>query len=195
MRNYSPTEQKYDISMKAVLTLLTGLGLTLAAHAYDPLGETEKNDYVEPDAWREGAVEIPHSFNPEDLQRFSVKGESDLFDYAIERQSLLTGNDGVTRFTVVIQSTRGAVNTSYEGLRCGHREYKVYAYGSGQGLTPLPGSDWQPIPKSSSDYRAILYEDLICNLLTGQPNPPDAVFQAMRSDRQVDAPFINNGRD
>jgi hypothetical protein len=182
--------------MKALLTHLLCLSAIGAAHAYDPLENQDNVDYAPPtEAWREVAITLPMAFDPNDLQRFSLRGNNDRFTYAIERKSLHTGDDGVSRFIVVIRSNQGAVNSSYEGLRCGHRAYKVYAYGSGQGLTPLNGTDWQSIPKGASDYRAILYEDLICNLLTGQPNPPDAVFQAMRNDRLVNAPFINSGRD
>ncbi|MGD8910006.1 MAG: CNP1-like family protein, partial [Chromatiales bacterium] len=156
----------------------------------------DSNDYAPPtEQWREEAITLPETFDPDDLQRFTLKGDNDRFTYAIERKSLRTGDDGVSRFIVVIRSNQGAVNSSYEGLRCGHREYRVYAYGSGQGLTPLSGTLWQPIPKGASDYRAILYEDLICNLLSGKANPPNAVFQAMRNGHQVNTPFFNSGRD
>lgn len=182
--------------MKSLLALFLSLCAFSGAHAYDPLAVDEKTGYVPPEeSWKEDAVTVPEQFDPQDLQPFTLKGDSDRFDYAIERKSLHTGVDGVTRFVVVIRSDQGAVNSSYEGLRCGHREYKVYAYGSGQGLTPLHGSEWQPIPRSTDGYRAILYNDLICNLQTGRPNPPDSVFSSMRSSRWVDAPFINSGRD
>ncbi|MEJ2394651.1 MAG: CNP1-like family protein [Candidatus Thiodiazotropha sp.] len=182
--------------MKALYTLILSLGLVAASHAYDPLETDEKIEYTPTDdAWQEAQVTVPEHFDPDDLQSFTLKGSNDRFEYAIERNSLHTDDDGVSRFLVVIRSSQGAVNSSYEGLRCGYREYKVYAYGSGKGLTPLPGSEWQSIPKASSDYRAILYEDLICNLLTGQANPPDAVFQAMRSNQPVTTPFIHSGRE
>lgn len=181
--------------MKSLLALFISLCAVSGAHAYDPLADDDKNDYVPPEAWKETLVKAPKQFDPDDLQPFILKGATDRFNYAIERKSLTTSDDGVTRYLLVIRSEQGAVNSSYEGLRCGHREYKVYAYGSGQGLTPLSGSEWQPIPKGASDYRAVLYEDLICNLQTGQANPPNAVFNAMRSKHQVDTPFISSGRD
>jgi hypothetical protein len=178
---------------KFLIQLLFGFCVIGAVHAYDPLDTEDRTDYVEPDEqWQEDAVTVPEQYDPDDLQPFTIKDASDRFSYAIERKSLVSGNDGVARFLVVIRSRRGAVNSSYEGLRCGHREYKVYAYGSGQGLIPSPDSEWQPIPKSARDYRATLYEDLICNLTTGAPNPSNAVLQAMRGNRRVDAPFVNS---
>jgi hypothetical protein len=140
-------------------------------------------------------VEIPTGFDPEDLQPFSVRGSQDRFAYAIERSSLRSGQDGVVRFLLVIRSEKGAVNSSYEGLRCGHRQSKVYAYGVGSGLSPMPVPQWQEIPKSATGYKVALYEDLLCNLSTGQPNPPDAVFQAMRSGHRVDTPYLPSGPD
>jgi hypothetical protein len=181
--------------MKALFTLLLTLCILGSAFAYDPLAKEELNDYIPPEEWQEGSVEIPDAFDPEDLQPFTVNGSQDRFEYAIERGSLQAGRDGVVRFLLVIRSTRGAVNSSYEGLRCGHRQSKVYAYGSGSGLSPLPAPQWQEIPKTSSGYQAILYEDMLCSLSTGLPNPPDAVFQAMRSDRKVNTPFLPGGSD
>ena len=181
--------------MKAVFTLTLWLGVSLAVQAYDPLKDKDKIDYTPPaEEWREAVVDIPSAFDPNDLQCFTLKGRNERFDYAIERKSLHTADDWVTRFIVVIRSQSGAINSSYEGLQCGHRRYKVYAYGSGEGMTPTPDPEWQPIPKGASDYRAILYEDLICNMQTGQPNPPEAVFQAMRDDRKVDASYIGRGQ-
>jgi hypothetical protein len=166
------------------------------AQAYDPLGDDDRNDYVPPEEeWHEIAVDIPETFDPANLQSFAVDDVNHRFEYAIDRGSLKTGDDGVTRFILVIRSDQGAINSSYEGLRCGHREYKVYAYGSGQGLTPITAGDWQTIPRSNRDYRAVLYEDLICSLTTGQANPPAAVFQAMRSERRVDRPFLDHGHE
>jgi hypothetical protein len=181
--------------MKALLTLLFFLCPMGLVQAYDPLAVEEKSDYVPPKPWQEDPVSVPESYDTDDLQAFTLQGDTDRFDYAIERKSLHTGEDGVTRFVIVINSRQGVSNSSYEGFRCGEREYKVYAYGSGRGLTPSPGGEWQPIPKTSGDYRAVLYDDLICNLLSGQANPPAAVFQAMRSGRKVATPFINSDRE
>jgi len=182
--------------MKLLITALTLLCISAGAQAYDPLADDDNNNhnYRPEKEWIEGEVSVPKQFDANDLQSFTLKSGDDGFYYAIERQSLQTGNDGVTRFLVVIRSRRGAVNSSYEGLRCGHREYRVYAYGGGQGLTPTVGTEWTPIPKGSDDYRATLYEDLLCNLQTGKPNPPETVFRAMQQDRLA-SPFANFGHD
>ncbi|MCU7842404.1 MAG: CNP1-like family protein [Candidatus Thiodiazotropha sp. (ex Monitilora ramsayi)] len=180
--------------MKPASVLLLFLILCSDLQAYDPLDKEERNDYVAPvENWQEETVEIPKHFSEDNLQSFTVPDPNSRFQYFIERDSLRTGGDGVTRFLLVIRSNRGAVNSSYEGLRCGLREHKTYAYGDGEKLTPMPGAEWEAIPKGG-EYRTILYEDLICNLLTGKPNPPDAVFRAMRDNQLVNTPFIGSER-
>jgi hypothetical protein len=131
-------------------------------------------------AYTEAAVEIPQNIDLNDLQEFQVSANNPRFRYYIERGSLYTGEDMVTRFVVVIRSRSGVTNSSYEGLRCGERLFKTYAYGSADKLFPASEASWQTIPKGEPDnYHATLYDDLICNLLTGRSNQPDAVFRAM----------------
>jgi hypothetical protein len=180
--------------MNKLAGLLTLLLLPGVLWAYNPLkDETDSHDYVPEEEWHEGEVDIPQSFNDEDLQSFRVDEQDTRFSYFIERASLHTGEDFVTRYVLVIRSSQGAINSSFEGLRCGYRQYKVYAYGNADKLTPMPGSDWQAVPKgASADYRTRLYDDLICNLQTGHANPPAAVFKAMRDNKRVNTPFLSN---
>lgn len=162
--------------------------ITPALHADNILME---DSYANPDwqpeePFKEAEVKIPEGINLDDLQEFQVGADEPHFRYYIERSSLKTSTEGVTRFVVVIRSHSGATNSSYEGLRCGEREYKVYAYGGANKFFHAPDSEWQTIPMDeSTDYRAALYDDLICNLLTGQTNPSDAIFGAMRDNRSL----------
>ncbi|MET0089009.1 MAG: CNP1-like family protein [Candidatus Thiodiazotropha sp.] len=136
--------------------------------------------------WKEGEVKLPEKVHQDALQAFEVGAGKQQFEYLIDTTSLETGADGVTRFLLVIRSRSGVDNSSYEGFRCRERLYKVYGYGDANKLFPASDTDWQLIPKDeSTDYRAALYDDMICNLLTGKPNDPDEVFRAMRSHRRV----------
>jgi len=180
--------------MKKRAGALTLLLLSTNLWAYDLLkDETDNSNYVPEEAWHEGVVEVPQTFDAEDLQSFTVDDRDTRFSYFIERGSLKTGEDLVTRYLLVIRSSQGALNSSYEGIRCGHRQYRVYAYGNADKLTPTPGSEWQSVPKGdSADYRTRLYDDLICNLQTGTANSPVEVFRAMRDNTQVYTPFFVN---
>jgi hypothetical protein len=136
--------------------------------------------------FKEDKTTLPEKIDLDDLQEFQVSADNPRFNYYLERGSLQTGTDGVTRFVVVIRSQTGATNTSYEAFRCGERLHKVYAYGSADKFFATTQTEWQTIPKDeSTDYRAALYDDLVCNLLTGVSNPPDAIFRAMRDNRTL----------
>ncbi|MES9969320.1 MAG: CNP1-like family protein [Candidatus Thiodiazotropha sp.] len=149
--------------------------------------DTSDDVFWQPKApFKEQKTTLPEKIDMDDLQEFQVGADDPRFKYYVERGSLLTGGDKVTRFVVVIRSHSGATNTSYEAFRCGERLSKVYAYGSEEKLFPATGTEWQAIPKDeSTDYRAALYDDLICNLLTGVSNPPEAVFRAMGENRTL----------
>ncbi|MCU7906759.1 MAG: CNP1-like family protein [Candidatus Thiodiazotropha sp. (ex Epidulcina cf. delphinae)] len=182
--------------LKAYLIALIALLLPPAAQARDILMDDPQTEpqWVKPTpAWQEGEVETPERVDPNDLQEFQVDAKGERFRYFIERGSLKTHDDGVTRFALVIRSTSGAVNSSYEGFRCREREYRVYAYGGAERLVPAANSEWLPIPKDeSTDYRAALYDDLLCNLLTGRPNRPAAVIRAMQGNRRLNSDHIRN---
>jgi hypothetical protein len=135
---------------------------------------------------KEEKTALPEKIDMEDLQAFQVGANDPRFQYYVERGSLRTGGDKVTRFVVVIRSRSGVTNTSFEAFRCGDRQFKVYAYGSDNKFFAVKEPQWQTIPKNElTDYRAALYDDLICNLLTGQSNPPEAVFRAMSENRTL----------
>jgi hypothetical protein len=150
----------------------------------DPLPEP---DFIEPEKrWLEEDVQVPSKIDADDLVAFQVGAKDTRFQYYVERGSIQHDDDGAVRFTLVIRSKTGTANSSYEGFRCGERLYKVYAYGGGETLTPISGSNWETIPKDkSTDYRATLYDDLLCNLQFGKPNPVEKVIQAMRNNHLV----------
>jgi hypothetical protein len=150
---------------------------------------------VEKKPWLEGEISLPGDFKEENLQEFKVdQNLNDHFRYFIDRSTLQTAEDGVTRFLVVIRSETGAVNTSYEGIRCGKRENKIYAYGTQDGLQLLLKPAWKRITKSGQgNYQNTLYSNMICNLNTGKPNPPKVVFRAMHIGKSVEhTPFIED---
>ncbi|MEN8180212.1 MAG: CNP1-like family protein [Pseudomonadota bacterium] len=159
----------------------------------DEHDNTIRNDLVEK-KWKEGEISLPDQYEDKNLQEFQMDNPSGDFRYFIDGGSLQTSEDGVSRFTLVIRSKNGVDNSSYEGIRCGEREYRVYAYGSKQGFKMMPGSDWKHISKSGyENYRHVLYNDLICNTNTGEANPPVAVLRAMKHNAKAqNSPFIQD---
>ena len=85
--------------------------------------------------------------------------------FYVDRNSISVGPDRVVRFSAVIKSASGALNTSYEGMRCKTSEYKVYAYGIKNGeWTKARDSQWRRIERSSVDFRFTLYKDYFCDI-------------------------------
>jgi hypothetical protein len=175
---------------------LLGLLLTVSSPArdrpfIDEPDNTIRDDLVEKE-WKEGEVEIPTHYTEKALQEFEPPHSSGNFRYYLDAGSLQTGKDGVTRFILVIRSRNGVDNSSYEGMRCGEREYRVYAYGGKDGFMPMPTSDWRRIKKTGHEnYRHFLYNDIICNTNTGKANQPAAVLRAMQLGRKVkSSPFL-----
>ena len=66
--------------------------------------------------------------------------------YFVDTTSIKIGEDGVIRFSLVIKSSAGALNVSYEGIRCVTRERKVYALGRDDKTWAQPRvSEWQKL--------------------------------------------------
>jgi hypothetical protein len=85
--------------------------------------------------------------------------------YYIDRDSISIGSDRVVRYSTVIKSSSGAINTSYEGMRCKTSEYKIYAFGTNRGeWSNVPDIQWRKIPRLSPDFRFALYKDYFCDI-------------------------------
>jgi hypothetical protein len=94
--------------------------------------------------------------------------------YADFTNLVVDGRDLVTRTWLVVRSTQGAYNGTYEGIRCATKEYKVYAYANPTRNKPLrvakfPG--WREIRANS--YREELARDYLC--AGTLPRSPDQV--------------------
>jgi hypothetical protein len=146
-----------------------------------------KAPFVEPPAWKEEVPELPAY--PEDDRLLELPASLPGYDFHvfIDPDSLYVGGDRVVRYTLVILSSSGVRNISYEGLHCGKREYRRYAYGSGDAWFPIQASPWQRVRDSGMDhYRHVLYWDYLCNpsrtnldataMLRSIRNPPGPVF-------------------
>jgi hypothetical protein len=155
--------------------------------------EDNRFEHLEEKELPENPVSLPGAEGGRlNLQEFQAENGDSPFRYFIDRNTLTTSDDGITHYLLVIRSRSGVDNTSYEGMRCGLRLYKVYAYGGPNGLKMLKKPAWRQIPLSgNNNYRNILYKDLLCNLSTGRPNSPETVFRAMAQGGRVESPLIN----
>lgn len=116
-------------------------------------------------AWEEIAASLPPYPKNENLVPFEVSSAT-ANKYMIDVVSLSVGKDGVVRYTVVVESPRGARTISFEGLRCDTAERKIYAFGQADGKwTENKRAAWEGIKtRSLLSYHKPLYEDFFCDL-------------------------------
>ena len=82
--------------------------------------------------WVEVQTQLPAKPEDADLVGFLVSGATS-YRFAIDARSLSIGTDGVFRYTLVAISAQGVRNVSYEGIRCGADQRKIYATGRTDG--------------------------------------------------------------
>lgn len=156
------------------------------------VAESERLLLDEPDAdsayqgaersWQEEAVTLPPLPETDDLIAFKVDEPVKRFRYYIDAASLSLGGDEVLRFSLVIESRKGARNVSYEGLRCSAKQYKVYAYGDGRGqFHAVRRPAWQRI-NDTSPYRQQLLRNYLCDQqgMYVRPLEPAVIIQNLQ---------------
>jgi hypothetical protein len=84
--------------------------------------------------------------------------------YYIDAANLLVGEDRIIRYAVVIQTSGGATNITYEGIRCQGFEQRLYATGyPGKGWVESRQSNWTPISRGRvNEYQSFLYAEYFC---------------------------------
>jgi hypothetical protein len=160
--------------------VLTMLAVSIAAHAQSRF-EEDFNDAEKP--WQEISIQLPAFPVEKNLIPFYVSPTTTL-KFAIDSQALTIGSDGVVRYILVSKSASGAENISYEGIRCGTSEVKLYALGHKDGTWARSRRDkWQPIVEQTTNRQhAALKYDYFCSdkIIAGSV---EEILDRMRSRR------------
>ncbi len=168
-----------------LLLALLSQPLFAAGPFYDEVEDTYQYTGDDTVLWQEQSSELPALPKEEDLLPFDVNESKRRFNYAIDRTSLSAGEDGVMRFSLVIESKSGVKNSSYEGIRCSTKEYKVYAYGSKKQFKAVRKPVWRRIlPRNL--YHLALYRDYLCHSLGAviQPLPPEQAIKSILTQQR-----------
>jgi CNP1-like family len=115
--------------------------------------------------WTENKVDtLPPLPQASNLLPFNVSQNTPL-TFAIDRDSLTVGDDGVIRYTIVVTSPAGARNVNYEGIRCDTYEWRLYA-GINEDQNAWDrtvAGDFRRIENGELNaYHAALYQDYFC---------------------------------
>ena len=143
---------------------------------------------VTPPPWKEDVTQLPNY--PDNARLLDLPADLPGYDFQvfIDPASLTVGGDRVVRYTLVIVSSSGVRNISYEGVHCGKHEYRRYAYGSAGAWHPIDASPWQRVTNTGIDhYRYVLYWDYLCSPLRTNLD----AAQMIRRLRQSSGPAIH----
>ncbi|MDH5480640.1 MAG: CNP1-like family protein [Nitrosomonas sp.] len=126
--------------MKLFLTFICILFLVACAGK-----KVFKDEFDTEKSWVEQQTQLPPYPNTENLFSFDI-GPISSNQYLIDTTSIKVGQDGVIRFSLVIQSSTGVMNVSYEGIRCETSERKLYALGRDDKTWSQPRfTEWQKL--------------------------------------------------
>jgi len=156
--------------MRAWLALLI---VPLAAAAQTPGTD---GDYGSRDRPGEAKVALPEYPRPENYLPFEVSAVTP-FAFFVDSKSISVGPGAVLRYTLIAKSADGALNISYESMRCTDGNFRVYAYGSvGDSWFEVRNSKWELIRSDRRNpQRAVLFNDYFCPLTGYVSNAADAV--------------------
>lgn len=126
-------------------------------------GHQFETDFDEEKPWIEVQAQLPSYPKAETLIPFEVSPTIDN-RYFIDADSISVGDDGVVRYTLVVKTSGGATNVSFEGIRCATRERKLYAFGRPNNTwSRARSAKWERIEKAPrSAHQFILYGDFFC---------------------------------
>lgn len=110
--------------------------------------------------FNEAEVALPAPPKGELLEFFVSSASS--FRFFIDPQSVSVGDDGVVRYTLVARSRSGVENVSYEGIRCGNSNYRMYALAHESKWTRTQG-EWNEIQSGNlRRWHAALAREYFC---------------------------------
>lgn len=144
---------------RAACVFLLALLTQMQTASADP----EETYTFEETPWKESALALPAYPQAGNLMEFYV-GPTEHNRFLVDGSTINVGEDGVVRYVVVIKTSGGATNVSFEGIRCSTHELKLYALGGSDGQwTKIAAPRWQVIEnKLINQYRAVLNRDLFC---------------------------------
>ena len=157
--------------MKTWLALLLSCVAVSAAAQLGALDSRVRSNNYQGDEdekpWQELEVDPPAFPQPQNLREFYVSAVA-TNTYLIDASTLSVGADGVVRYVLVVRTSGGATNVSFEGMDCKQGAWKHYATGHADGTwtrSRAMHAEWRPIEnKPVNRHHAALSRDYFCPL-------------------------------
>ncbi|MDP3511227.1 MAG: CNP1-like family protein [Sulfuritalea sp.] len=124
------------------------------------------SNFEEEAPWQEQKeVDLPAFPKEENLREIYVSAVA-TNKYLIDAGTLAVGADGVVRYVLVVKTSGGATNVSFEGINCKDRSWKLYATGRSDNSwnrSQASRAQWRPIEnKPVNRHHAALSRDYFC---------------------------------
>ena len=108
--------------------------------------------------------------NQATLQPFYVSQQT-IFKFGVDTNSILIGNDGITRYIVSLTSPNGNNQVQYEGIRCDSFQWRLYGTFENGIWKENPLSTWRTIQSNIPNrYQAALAQGAFCNFASQEKN-------------------------
>jgi hypothetical protein len=169
--------------MKRLLISLCLLSMVAPAAAFFGPKKTSDYEYENEKPWVEIQGQLPSYPKSENLLEFDAGPASNNLHY-VDSSSVSVGEDGVVRYSLVVKSPAGAMNVTYEGIRCQTNERKVYAYGRANNETWAPATmgKWVDLENIKQNYaQRALYRYFFCPFGIGMVKDADEAVQALKA--------------
>ncbi len=153
------------------LALLLVLALSASAGAQAPKTALDYAPQYNSDADESKQVEEARDVAPPAFPGDATLVEIDLGPaatnkYYIDAATLALGDDGVVRYVLVVKTSGGATNVTFEGMRCETLSWKHYASGRSDKtwtISRAARQDWRPIEKKPTNpHHAVLSRSFFC---------------------------------
>ncbi len=147
----------------------------LAACARPSLGDSDSKSAFDNKTWEEQKASLPPFPKTENLAPIYVGPTT--FEFLVDTTSININEDGTIRYTLIARSSSGAMNVSYESIRCETYERRLYALGRSDGTwSQARNSRWVPI--GGAQY-ATLADDFFC-AKRGQARTAESVVDLLK---------------
>ena len=169
--------------MKQLLISLCLLSIVAPAAAFFGPKKTSDYEYENEKPWVEIQGQLPSYPKSEHLLEFDAGPASNNLHF-VDSSSISVGEDGVVRYSLVVKSPAGAMNVTYEGIRCQTNERKVYAYGRANNETWAPATmgKWVDLENIKQNYaQRALYRYFFCPFGIGMVKDADEAVQALKA--------------
>jgi hypothetical protein len=150
----------------AAVTAAGAMAQAQTRQPWDPHLPGSNPNYEEPEIQKElSEVEPPAFPKPENLIEFYV-GPVTTNKYFIDGSTLSVGGDRIVRYVLVVRTSGGASNVSFEGINCKELTWKLYATGRSDGTwtkSRAARTEWRSYENQAVNrYHAALSRDFFC---------------------------------